>query len=164
VTREDFAIQMDRLKSVYGDRFYPTERIAMMFEQLRETNEEILSKTISRVICDQMNPPTLTKIKETLALVKQDYEFFDPLDEVRQQLYSGRFNNCTRCYGMGTVAVRKRSERLRYEYSRVCSCSAGIEALKLPENRRLKRWDGDHDVIPHSSPSFYDDIPQARTP
>jgi len=158
VTREEFAIQMDRLKSVYGDRFYPMERIAMMFEQLGESHVEHLSKTVSRVICEQMNPPTLTKIKEALVLVRQEYQLDDPLDDMRKSLASGRFNTCSRCYGFGTVEIRKKSENLKYAYARICTCGAGVEAQRLPENRRLRRWDDDPDVLHHGSPKYYDDF------
>lgn len=146
--RETFALEINRLKSVYGERFYPTERIAMMYEHLQDTVPFHLSKAISRVICEQMNPPTLSKIKETLTLVRQEYQIEDPNDKIRERLNAGRINNCPLCFAYGLVQIRKKSEGGRYSYLRICNCEAGDEAARLPENNRhLRRYAIEPDIM-----------------
>jgi len=133
-----------------------------MFEQLQHTPLLILEKAVSRVICEQMNPPTLSKIKESMVLVRNEYQIEDPNDSVRSTLALGKYNDCPHCYGMGLMNIRKKSEFLRYSYVRTCSCSAGAEAAKLPENKnKLLRWDSNPDLVSHHQRDYDLSVPEA---
>lgn len=68
-----FTNQIDRIIEVYGDKYYPTPRVELIYKWASKLNEEELSAIVSKLIAECERPPMLEKFKDayfSLGIVK----------------------------------------------------------------------------------------------
>lgn len=68
---EEFALSMERLRGVYGERYYPTPRVTAFWEELRSTDSALWQAAIQRVILDEAQPPMMKQIRVALSQARE---------------------------------------------------------------------------------------------
>ena len=64
--KAEFDAQIGRLKEVFGDRHYSTERIKVIGDWAKGCDRDLFAKAVTNAIveCQIINPPMLPKLKE----------------------------------------------------------------------------------------------------
>lgn len=79
MTAENFQNQMNRLKDVFGDKYYPVERCAVIFRRIRHVGEDIFEKAIELLLASKRSPPMLPEIigaiEETSVIEKKKMSY-----------------------------------------------------------------------------------------
>jgi len=112
----DFARQLDRIVEVYGDKYYPTPRVEIIFKWAQRISTEQLEAIVSRLIAECERPPLLQKFKD----VYQELGFSKAKKEIE----------CIYCVGSGFILDEK---FLAYR----CRCFVGESMPKY-----IKQWQG----------------------
>lgn len=63
MTFEQFKTQVDRLSAVYSAKYFPQERIDMLWREFCTKDIFQFSSTVDSIIADQLQPPTIKQIK-----------------------------------------------------------------------------------------------------
>lgn len=143
MTEPEFQSELERMTAVYRNAF-PPERVAIIYRSIRYTPIDIFREAIDEVIGDSMQPPSLTKIREAIQVVrKRKGDFRDPWQAVRDELADLERQNpyCSTCFNSGTFMAKRRDDDGWYLYTFGCQCKAGGLAMQLPENRgKINQW------------------------
>lgn len=118
MNHNEFSNQMDRIVEVYGDKFYPTPRVEMIFKWAQRVNVTQFEAIVSRLIAECERPPLLQKFKELyseMGFIKR----IQPTD-------------CNYCAGSGFIPD---DQPLPTVYR--CRCSIGETMPKF-----IKQWAG----------------------
>ena len=57
MTKNEFITQINRLKSVFGDRSYPDERVKIIWDKFSCVNDAEFSDCVSKLISENRMPP-----------------------------------------------------------------------------------------------------------
>lgn len=91
---EEFNKEMAKLVSVFGEKFYPSERIAVIYRIVSDLSCEWFSKTISQFIGNLERPPLAEKFQEESTLEREKI-YSKKKEEYRrdaQDTYSSKFH------------------------------------------------------------------------
>lgn len=144
MTYQEFEPAIARLRTVYGDKAYPKERVEVIFRSVKYSSSRVWDETVTELIGEAMHAPPLSKIREVLYLVKKRFnESSDPWQAQREEIRGlERTSSCRQCYGSGTLAAHRRSDPHEHLFVFSCDCYAGQVAIQLPENRgKIRQWD-----------------------
>jgi len=70
MTQNEFIEQMERLKIVYGDKFFPEERIKVYWNFFKNEKPQFFENAITNIIAESISVPSASKVKEALADVR----------------------------------------------------------------------------------------------
>lgn len=114
----EFGLQMDRIIECYGDKFYPTPRVEIIYKWASRISAKDFEIVVSKLIAENERPPMPSKFKETyigLGIVKNNYE-----------------SNCVYCSGSGFILAEDITP-IAYR----CRCAIGD---RLPDF--IAKWTG----------------------
>lgn len=143
LSMDDFIPFIERLRKVYGDKAYPTERAEIVYKAFRYSRPEIVSATIEEIIGEHMHAPPITKIREALYATRKKFgDQADPWEPIRKQIQENeRKSNCPYCFGSGVFMAHRRDDSHEYAYCFACNCHGGSLAIQLPENKgKIQHW------------------------
>ena len=61
-----FKMQMQRLREVYGDKYFSDERVKIFWEYFNRENEKVFMQAINQVIAESIHVPTAKTIREAV--------------------------------------------------------------------------------------------------
>jgi len=67
----EFTHQVDRLKSSFGEKNYPAERIKILWDELRHQDAAWMNKVVTRLIGESRFPPLLPEFRDALAIQRE---------------------------------------------------------------------------------------------
>lgn len=67
MNENEFKVEIDRLKNVYGDKSYTTERLKIMWRQVKDFRADWFKKVIDELIGTCRLPPLMTELAEHVA-------------------------------------------------------------------------------------------------
>jgi hypothetical protein len=114
----DFAHEMGRVIEVYGEKYYPSSRMEIIFKWANRLSVEHFSKIITEIISESERPPMLGKFKQ----VQQDLKLFN----------KAKTDSCIYCLGSGFII-----EDFPGNNAYRCRCVIG---QSLPDF--IKTWEG----------------------
>lgn len=115
----EFNEQINRLKTTYGDKNYPDERITAIWNETRNLDFYEFENVITRIIGAERYAPMVDKIKEYISgYQKLNYEQQKMRMEEEMAL-----NPCKRCGGTGFVIASHRNIPSS-DFAFRCSCKA----------------------------------------
>lgn len=128
MTARKFAEQLDRLKSTYGERNYPAERVAILHNAVKSQSDEWLESAVTHFIGNNRQAPMLK-------------EFIDEIeDSKRRNLeYSRRGGSGSPVEVLKRVAVTAENK----EFARFC-----VKALEEKLSGRITREQFFNEVMP----------------
>jgi len=108
-----------RLKAVYGDKSFPDERLAIIWNRFTNLERDRWFEMIEALIGSQRYAPLLKEMETWLDENKVMWST------------SERVGDCKICFGYGTYLETRNG----YEYGFQCECPAGaMKANALPRN------------------------------
>lgn len=146
MTLNEFEPSVVRLRSVYGEKIFPPERLDILYRAVQYVSLDIWTEALDLVIGEHMMAPNVNKIKEAVYAVRKTKgdtaDAWEPLRErIRATQKLPEDKNCRQCWGGGTLYCYLKDDPHQYQYVKICDCAAGEVAAKLPENKRLRKWD-----------------------
>lgn len=75
MTLPEFSVQLDRLRNVYGDKFYPDERIKILWEEIKGFPMPWLDRVVSLWIGDRKDPPLMPQFREEMSKERERTHF-----------------------------------------------------------------------------------------
>lgn len=163
MTLEEFQPAMDRLHAVYP-RAYPKERMDLVYRAMRYTSAAVWNETVNELIGDSMQPPSVSKMREVMYLVRKKFnEPGDPWEPLRQEIAGKvKASQCVKCAGSGALTAHKRNDPNQFEFTFGCDCEAGNLAMKLPENHgKIRQWN--YQIAQEWRHAFESEPPQRPT-
>lgn len=96
MTDEQFAIPMERLRAVFGERFYPPARFAVFWEELRHTESALWEAAVRRLVLEETQPPMMKQIRMALAVEREKRHQSEKVTEAKQaeQFFATRTSGC----------------------------------------------------------------------
>jgi hypothetical protein len=152
VTFDEFELSAGRLRTLYGEKAFPRERIEIIFRAVQYSSSKVWDEALNLIIGEHMHAPSLTKIKEALYAVRKTHgETTDAWEPIRDRIKATEKlpadQNCGQCFGSGVLMAHRRADERKYLYCFGCSCPAGDEAMRLPENKsKIRQWDMSHRI------------------
>ncbi len=122
----EFNEQIDRLKSVYGAKNFPNERIKSIWFAFKSFDVRDVEEGITKIIEENYLPPTMSKMKEAIRRKRE----VDMLDELRP--------SCHECSGTGRMMRFKQGEDVPYAFK--CNCPNGQDYYTFPEFKGGNEW------------------------
>lgn len=147
MNHEEFGAQMQRLVSVYSDRAFPTDRIQIIWQAVKNYPDRTFQVAVDDIIGDCMQPPNLSKIREYLmAARKKTGDHADVWQPIRDQLAAAESAKndegwCHQCFNSGTFMAHLKDDPHKYLRVFTCDCRWGELAASLPENKgKAPEW------------------------
>ena len=144
MTHDEFIEQVGRLRRAYGEKAYPMERVALIWEKFRHRHLTVFGEAISIAIASHLQPPLLDKLRDALKVAQDKYPQLatDPYDETRKLLSEAQANPnaCHKCEGHGIIIAYRKDKPSRYQEQLICDCRCGGLARELPINRAYPEW------------------------
>jgi hypothetical protein len=143
---DDFDEGMRRLKSVYGEKVFPPERVELIRRAVQYVAPEIWQATVGEVISEHMTPPNVNKIREALYATRKKLNVgeTDFWSDIRNQIKEIEKSPlaCRHCLGSGVFGAYRTQDANRYLYTFLCVCRSGGLAARLPEHKgKIRQWD-----------------------
>ena len=127
----EFKSQIDRLKSVYGERSYPEEREEIIWREMRYLLAFEFERIVSELIGTNATAPMLTKFREAkFDLGRKNAG----TDDKELSAWIDAQPNCSLCNKTGAVLAKRKADM--YQFAFMCSCALGQR-----KHPRLPRWD-----------------------
>lgn len=117
MTKEEFQNQVIRLRNVYGDKYFPEERVSIFWNKLKFTKAETFERMVSLLIAECVSAPMLQKILEAKRIFGDDSVSRESAINEKRRVSA----NCSQCGKMGYVLAKHLISG--NEYSFRCSCS-----------------------------------------
>lgn len=119
MTKEEFTNQMQRVSSVYGDKYFPEERMAAFWKKLKFTPVELFTKVVTAIIAECATAPMLNKFVETKRMFGDDASA--RADEIEKRRENA--GECSWCGKYGMVLAKSLSDGNEFAFK--CSCTMG---------------------------------------
>lgn len=71
MTLQEFVPGMERLRTVYGEKLYPEERIKAFFDELRGIDPKLWASVVDRLVKEESRPPMMKEIRMAIAAEKE---------------------------------------------------------------------------------------------
>lgn len=110
----EFTTQIDRMKDVYGSKYFPPERVAVLWLEVKEKSGPVLKDVVTKLIIEQYSVPPVSKIIEAM-------NYFTT--RIAHSKHSGN-PDCEDCLGSGFITAWER-EPPHCEPAFRCSCPIG---------------------------------------
>ncbi len=117
MNEKDFAFQIERLKSVYGDKAYSGERYFIFLKEFADLPREVFEKTVTNLIATEIRPPMLNKFREAM---QEDLNL--AAQAKKAELLKNAYD-CRKCGNVGVAYAKKKGEQFAYAFQ--CSCAYG---------------------------------------
>ena len=164
MTYSEFEPTIQRLRAVYGDKAFPRERVEVVYRAVKFAPLDVWLETLNELIGESMHAPPLSKIRETLNIVRKRYGTTDDgWDWLRAEIKRCESIEpiCPKCHNTGVLECYKKQDPHQYRYCMACDCNIGDGAIWLPENKgKIRQWrECDDDAW---SIVGYSDVPPPR--
>ncbi len=83
MTLQEFIPGMERLRSVFGDRLYPEERVRSFFGELRGMDHKLWLAVVDRLVKEESKPPMMREIRLAFAAEKERHRELEKSAERR---------------------------------------------------------------------------------
>lgn len=123
----EFNEQVDRLKTVYGEKAFPEERVKVFWDMFKGENKTVFERSISNIIAKSYTAPPADKIRIAVT------ELREKLIQKNRQEYNW---DCSWCGTSGFVIVVSQDDPLK-EGCMKCKC----EFADLFARARLEVYD-----------------------
>lgn len=110
MNQKQFQFQVERLKNVYGENNYKSERVMMLEKSFINLNYEDFKSAIDELISNQKFAPLKNQIAEAVSLV------------TRNRSGGSLPPGCFRCSNTGRIFVSKPDG---HSYAYACTCALG---------------------------------------
>ena len=131
----EFEVEINRLRSVFGDKAMPDEKVKIIWERVKNFPQSSLTKSVDVVIAED-HRPTLSNIGAYLGS--------NPEVEKAKALANW---DCSHCGQSGFVEATNRYTKNKTAFK--CSCVFGIQI----QSKRIPEWHQDFSI--HFIPDFY---------
>lgn len=118
MSKDFFNIQISRLKSTYGEKQFPRERIEMYWEKYHMVPAVDFKAAVNRLILNSRYAPMAQDFDDAL------YEPLLRLKEVRASEISQK-GMCQGCKNTGRVSIKINKAHAPYSFR--CYCNLGLE-------------------------------------
>ena len=125
--REVFARQIDRLKSTYGDRAYPDERMKIIYNSLANYPDHYLERAVNDFIANMRQSPMLSDFVEKFSQFEVEKAEQLKANYAAMPIQKVGGVECRFCNGSGYATVRKDN----YDFCTICDCSMGAQRPKM---------------------------------
>jgi hypothetical protein len=116
MTKNEFGLQIERLSSTFGNRYYEGERLELLWLQFGYLANHIFSKVVTDLILTEKNPPLAREIKEKIPIFKED-NFSNKQSSYTEQ--------CKECNSTGIIWAQDKEQR-RYVFKCNCKNDGGL--------------------------------------
>ena len=132
--RNEFDFEIEKLKSVYGDKYYNGERYHIMWEELGKLPASVFVNAVKKLISQERFPPMMDKFKEVMS-----HEIGLMMERHREELLANA-KFCQTCSNVGVEYHTPKGEMFPYVYQ--CHCTHG--AVKYPAFPKLRGSNGSY--------------------
>jgi len=122
VKQETFSEQIGRLRSVYGDRNYPDERLRLFWLSFKNIDDQKFEEAVSTAIETMKVAPLKQDLWEIIKSARTDS------GDTKRTIENG----CEYCNGSGLTSYAEMRGAYEYTFSGRCRCDA-FEKLGLSE-------------------------------
>lgn len=112
MTKDEFLEQVDRLKTVYGEKSFPEERVKVFWDMFKVENKNVFERAVSNIIAQSYVAPPADKIRIAVT------ELREKLIQKNRQEYNW---DCSWCGTSGFVIVVSQDDPLK-EVCMKCKC------------------------------------------
>lgn len=131
--RAEFEKQIERLKSVYGDRVYQGERKEIFWQRFADISAFDFKKAVDNLIACEQYAPMLPKFEAVLLV-----ELKNAADAKQEKLLS-QLPHCTSCDSTGAKLYVHTEQLATYAFQ--CHCSHGkIKCVAYPRVPMSGKW------------------------
>lgn len=124
-----FERHVAKLKSVYGERIYPDERVDTLWGSFKEMGSEEFEKLISHIINTYQRPPMPTEIKTISYVVNREF-YEERKRKYQERISSGEVDPCRYCENSGLLTATWIHSETTNGFSFRCSFCNSQERIK----------------------------------
>lgn len=138
----EFQVQIDRLISRYGQRYYPPERIKTLWSRIEHRSIHTLTKAVDYLIGNNQTDPDNKKIFEAIQNAERQLnKASSPPEDVARI-------HCFDCLDMGLMFVTSDDGIATWVY---CHCEEGSHQV-IRRNLNLPKWGKDLSMVCNRRP------------
>lgn len=123
--QQEFMIELDRLKSVYGEKAYPEERVKILWNEFKTYEIARFKKAVDFLVAENFNAPPISKIRDAM--------FYTP--NASSALKQAPDYDCSWCGQSGVVTVFRKKDRAKFTLR--CPCD---DFGKQKHGERIPVW------------------------
>jgi hypothetical protein len=116
--KQKFNEEIVRLKSVYGEKSYPPERISLIWREFYYISDKDFLSAVDQLISNKRFAPMVDDFRGILSGQTRSNRL-EKIDAIKKSSY------CKLCGNTGSLAVNKLERR--------CTCALGEPGLMFPE-------------------------------
>ena len=119
MTQQEFQSQVERLKSVYGDRAYPDERVKLLWSAAGSLPGDWFRRTVDSLIGGMRQAPVLSDFQEAIGAERERVWRSQKAAQLSAKVMD--FARCSWCGGNGVVLARRKDDHTPWAFK--CRCS-----------------------------------------